>query len=528
MRLNDELKLTRESRQGNAGMAAAPGPRLLPAQSLTGDGGEREADYELTSGLRAGARCSAAHTWCWRASRMGPGASPGFRRASRDEARLQVSTDAAGQRLDKFLRRRLENLPLSHLYKLVRTKKVRVNGARARSRSFSSRGTRSPFTCCRPGSLRLRSPQRPSGKTSRCCTRTTTSSRWDKPSGLAIHAGSGITGERSSTRSGHTWRAGSSDGGGRVQAQPGTPPRSRDQRRGGGCENPPGHGPLTEMFTAGRPTRHTRARQGRFQRESGSIDCASPNTSRPTPRSSSGESTSVGAHHWKSSRRPEATLLEVTIETGARTRSGATWRRSPSGGGDAKYGDFPFNRIAQRQWGVRRMFLHSARLALAHPLTKKRLIFEESPSQSCGCLPAGRHPMENTGVLNGLQRRQAHLQLARMNHPGSDVWKQDSTDAQRTPSSLAGSTRGSSLSGPGQEKSCGVLIAIPLFHSRGLMALAALGVYIWLARGLPSIEWARHSGRPSVTTVWSATSSWWASSTTSAAWSFSYDRIPSA
>ena len=44
---------------------------------------------------------------------------------------FKVSADAAGQRLDKFLRKRLDDLPLSHLYKLVRTKKVRVNGARA-------------------------------------------------------------------------------------------------------------------------------------------------------------------------------------------------------------------------------------------------------------------------------------------------------------------------------------------------------------------------------------------------------------
>ena len=56
--------------------------------------------------------------------------------------------------------------------------------------------------------------------------------------------------------------------------------------------------------------------------------------------------------------------------------------------GDTKYGDFPFNRIAQRQWGLRRMFLHSARLALAHPLTGKRLIFESPlPQDLADCLP---------------------------------------------------------------------------------------------------------------------------------------------
>ncbi len=56
--------------------------------------------------------------------------------------------------------------------------------------------------------------------------------------------------------------------------------------------------------------------------------------------------------------------------------------------------------------------------------------------------------------------------------------------------------------GPGKKK-LWVLIAIPLSILGGLMALAAIGVYIWLARGLPSIEWARHYRPPIVTTVWS-------------------------
>src|SRR5712672_2988077 len=56
--------------------------------------------------------------------------------------------------------------------------------------------------------------------------------------------------------------------------------------------------------------------------------------------------------------------------------------------------------------------------------------------------------------------------------------------------------------GPGKKK-LWVLIAIPMSILGGLMALAALGVYIWLARGLPSIEWARHYRPPIVTTVWS-------------------------
>jgi ketosteroid isomerase-like protein len=47
MRLNDELKLTRESRQGNAGMQLRPVRVYYQRKSLIGDEGEREADYEL-------------------------------------------------------------------------------------------------------------------------------------------------------------------------------------------------------------------------------------------------------------------------------------------------------------------------------------------------------------------------------------------------------------------------------------------------------------------------------------------------
>jgi 23S rRNA pseudouridine955/2504/2580 synthase len=82
--------------------------------------------------------------------------------------------------------------------------------------------------------------------------------------------------------------------------------------------------------------------------------------------------------HWRRlAGGAEATLLELTIETG---RTHQIRRHLEAIGhpivGDHKYGDFPFNRQAQRQWGCKRMFLHSARLSLAHPVTKKRLVFQ--------------------------------------------------------------------------------------------------------------------------------------------------------
>ena len=47
MRLQDELKLTREARQGNPGMQLRPVRVYYKRKALTGGGAEREAEYEL-------------------------------------------------------------------------------------------------------------------------------------------------------------------------------------------------------------------------------------------------------------------------------------------------------------------------------------------------------------------------------------------------------------------------------------------------------------------------------------------------
>lgn len=44
---------------------------------------------------------------------------------------LKVAEREAGQRLDRFIKRALPQMPLGHIFKLIRTRKVRVNGKRA-------------------------------------------------------------------------------------------------------------------------------------------------------------------------------------------------------------------------------------------------------------------------------------------------------------------------------------------------------------------------------------------------------------
>lgn len=53
---------------------------------------------------------------------------------------LKVGEKEAGQRLDRFLRRMLPGMPAGHIYKLLRTRKVRVNGRRARGQQVLAAG----------------------------------------------------------------------------------------------------------------------------------------------------------------------------------------------------------------------------------------------------------------------------------------------------------------------------------------------------------------------------------------------------
>jgi 23S rRNA pseudouridine955/2504/2580 synthase len=306
---------------------------------------------------------------------------------------FKVSTDAAGQRLDKFLRRRLENLPLSHLYKLVRTKKVRVNGARAEVAQLLQPGDEITVHVLQAGQPPPPKPPEAIRQDFKVLYEDEHILAVDKPSGLAIHPGSGISGETlvDQVRA-YLARQG-------VQTPEGefkpSPAHRLDRETSGVvvvAKTRQAMVRLTEMFTAGEADKtYLALAKGRFQRESGSIDLRlAEHQQTYASKQQRGVNLQAALTHWKKlDGGPEATLLEVTIETG---RTHQIRRHLEAIGhpvvGDAKYGDFPFNRIAQRQWGVRRMFLHSARLALAHPLTKKRLIFESPlPQELADCLP---------------------------------------------------------------------------------------------------------------------------------------------
>lgn len=53
---------------------------------------------------------------------------------------LKIDRNDAGQRLDRYLKKALPGMPTSHIFKLLRTRKVRVNGRRARGDLILKKG----------------------------------------------------------------------------------------------------------------------------------------------------------------------------------------------------------------------------------------------------------------------------------------------------------------------------------------------------------------------------------------------------
>jgi len=330
---------------------------------------------------------------------------------------FKVSADAAGQRLDKFLRKRLENLPLSHLYKLVRTKKVRVNGARAAIAQLLKPGDEITVHVLKPTEPPPARPIEAVGQDFKVLYEDEHILAVDKPAGLAIHAGSGITGETlvDQVRA-YLARQGRVTPEGEFKPSP----AHRLDRETSGvvvvAKTRQAMVRMTEMFTAGEADKtYLALAKGRFQRQEGSIDLRlAEHQQTYASKQQRGVNLQSALTRWKKlAGGAEATLLELTIETG---RTHQIRRHLEAIGhpvvGDTKYGDFPFNRIAQRQWGLRRMFLHSTRLALAHPVTKKRLVFESPlPQDLAESLPRAQIQWKTHASAVGFSKRKADSNL---------------------------------------------------------------------------------------------------------------------
>jgi 23S rRNA pseudouridine955/2504/2580 synthase len=108
--------------------------------------------------------------------------------------KIRIDGELAGQRIDNFLRRELPGVPKSRLYRLLRRGEVRVNGGRIRADYRLNEGdeVRVP-----PARVRTGPPPPPASASQRILDRVLFEDRrllvLDKPSGVAVHGGSGIS-----------------------------------------------------------------------------------------------------------------------------------------------------------------------------------------------------------------------------------------------------------------------------------------------------------------------------------------------
>ena len=287
---------------------------------------------------------------------------------------LTVDEESAGQRLDNFLIRHLKGVPKTHIYRIIRSGEVRVNKGRA-----------SADTRIETGDVVRLPPVRISDKVAEKAARPAPGREFpllleddalmaiDKPSGVAVHGGSGVSfGVIEQLR----------------QARPLAKLLElvhRLDRETSGillvAKKRSALKHLQDQFRE-RETGKTYLAlvQGSWPEKLKVIDSALhkfllPNGERRVKVTSNEDPDGMRSITLVkvAERLVDCTLLEVTIKTG-RTHQIRVHLASQGHpiAGDDKYGDFEWNKVLQKQ-GLKRMFLHAWRLQFSHPATGKRV-----------------------------------------------------------------------------------------------------------------------------------------------------------
>ena len=287
---------------------------------------------------------------------------------------LTVDEESAGQRLDNFLIRHLKGVPKTHVYRIIRSGEVRVNKGRA-----------SADTRIETGDVVRLPPVRISDKVAEKAARPAPGREFpllleddalmaiDKPAGVAVHGGSGVSfGVIEQLR----------------QARPMAKLLElvhRLDRETSGillvAKKRSALKHLQDQFRE-RETGKTYLAlvQGSWPEKLKVIDSALhkyllPDGERRVKVTSNEDPDGMRSITLVkvAERLVGCTLLEVTIKTG-RTHQIRVHLASQGHpiAGDDKYGDFEWNKSLQKQ-GLKRMFLHAWRLQFTHPATSKRV-----------------------------------------------------------------------------------------------------------------------------------------------------------
>jgi 23S rRNA pseudouridine955/2504/2580 synthase len=287
---------------------------------------------------------------------------------------LTVDEESAGQRLDNFLIRHLKGVPKTHVYRIIRSGEVRVNKGRASADSRIETGDVVRLPPVRISDKVAEKAARPApGREFPLLLEDDALMAIDKPAGVAVHGGSGVSfGVIEQLRQARplakllelVHRLDRETSGILLVAKKRSALKHvQDQFR----ERETGKTYLALV-------------QGQWPEKLKVIDSALhkfllPDGERRVRVTSNEDPDGMRSITLvKVAERLEAcTLLEVTIKTG-RTHQIRVHLASQGHpiAGDDKYGDFEWNKALQKQ-GLKRMFLHAWRLQFTHPATGKRV-----------------------------------------------------------------------------------------------------------------------------------------------------------
>ena len=107
---------------------------------------------------------------------------------------LLVDEESAGQRLDNFLMRHLKGVPKTHVYRIIRSGEVRINKGRASAETRVENGDEVRLPPVRVSDKVVEKAERPApGREFPSLFEDDSLMAIDKPAGVAVHGGSGVS-----------------------------------------------------------------------------------------------------------------------------------------------------------------------------------------------------------------------------------------------------------------------------------------------------------------------------------------------
>ena len=282
---------------------------------------------------------------------------------------IEVTEDEAGQRIDNYLIAHLKGVPKSRIYRIIRGGEVRINSKRVQVSQKIAAGDRIRVP---PVRVAERGDPEPAPHYR---LPVLFEDEWiiaiDKPPGIAVHGGSGVA---------H----------GVIESLRAMRPEARflelahrlDRETSGILLVAKKRSALTGLHEALRSRsmdkRYLAGVAGRFRNERQRVRLALAKRDTAEGKrvsvSESGQDAETVFHLVE--RRDDTSLLEAELLTGRthQIRVHLAHLKHPVLGDD-KYGDFELNK-SLRKLGLKRMFLHAARLGFDHPVTREKIQLE--------------------------------------------------------------------------------------------------------------------------------------------------------